>query len=79
MPASAASAQIGSLTAGRIAANYGVFNSGLGALLPSANDVLTIGSTTMAWARIYITDDATGTVYQIAIINGALQISPVGG
>jgi hypothetical protein len=78
MPASADSAQIGSLTAGRIAAKYGAFTSGVGALLPSANDALAIGSTTMAWARIYMTDDATGTIYQVAIINGVLTVSPVG-
>jgi len=76
--ASAASTQIGSLTAGRIAVNYGAFNSGVGALLPSASDVLALGSTTQAWARLYMTDDATGTIYQVAIINGVLTIAPVG-
>jgi hypothetical protein len=79
MPASAASTQIGSLTVGRIAGNYGAFASGMGALIPSVNDALNIGTTTLAWARIYLTDDATGTIYQLAIINGVLTISPVGG
>jgi hypothetical protein len=78
MQASTASAQLGSLTAGKVIMNYGTFNSGVGALIPSVNDALPLGSATMAWARMYMTDDATGTVYQIAIINGVLQVSPVG-